>query len=132
MVQITPRRIFTTLWKSPTFHQNSPFPNWEGRFPHNYSNAIWRTVACFTFQSRSVEIIFTHFSVWLWTVTQFNIPKNELSLNVLLVIGNGLLIPTLKYWLWIKESKYSQGFNLRECWLLFYSKLCVGVPLGFS
>ena len=132
MVKITLRQIFTTRRKSPSFRQDFPFPRWEEKFSIYPASAVCEILSCFTYRSGDVEIIFTHFSVWLWTVTQFNIPQNELSLNVLLVIGNGLLIPTLKYWLWIKESKYFQGFNLRECWLLFYPKLCVGVPLGFS
>ena len=105
MVKITPRQIFTTQWKSPSLHQNFPFPSWEGRFPPYPSNAIWKTLAGFTYQSRGVEIIATHFSVWLRTVTQFNISKNEMSLKVLLVIGNGFLIPTWKYWILISKNE---------------------------
>ena len=98
MVKIIARRIFTTQSKSHSLHQNFPFPPYP-------SNAIWKTLACFTFQSQSLKIISTYFSVWLWTVTQFNTPKNEMSLKVLLVIGNGFLIPTWKYWIWISKNE---------------------------
>ena len=64
-----------------------------------------KTLPYFIFQSQGVEIISTHFSVWLWSVTQFNTPKNEMSLKVLLVIGNGFLIPTWKYWIWISKKE---------------------------
>ena len=97
-MKIIARRIFTTQSKSHSLHQNFPFPPYP-------SNAIWKTLACFTFQSQGVEIISTHFSVWLWSVTQFNTPKNEMSLKVLLVIGNGFLIPTWKYWIWISKKE---------------------------
>ena len=76
MVKIIARRIFTTQSKSHSLHQNFPFPPYP-------SNAIWKTLACFTFQSRGVEIISTQLSVWLWTVTQFNTPKNEMTLMVI-------------------------------------------------
>ena len=79
----------------PLGREISPYP----------SNAIWKTLTCFTFQSRRVEIISAHFSVWLWNVTQFNTSKNEMSLKVLLVIGNGFLIPTWKYWIWISKNE---------------------------
>ena len=36
-------------------------------------NAIWKALACFSFLSRGVEIIFTYFSVWLWTVTRLTL-----------------------------------------------------------
>ena len=97
-MKIIARRIFTTQSKSHSLHQNFPFPPYP-------SNAIWKTLACFTFQSQSLKIISTYFSVWLWTVTQFNTPKNEMSLKVLLVIGNGFLIPTWKYWIWISKNE---------------------------
>ena len=47
----------------------------------------------------------THFSIWLWTMTQFNTPKGVMFLKVLLVIGNGFLIPTWKYWIWISRNE---------------------------
>ena len=31
--------------------------------------------------------------------------KNKMSLKVLLVIGNGFLIPTWKYWIWISKNE---------------------------
>ena len=105
MVKITPKQIFSTQWKSSSLHQNPPFPRWQGRFPPYPSNAIWKTLACFTFQSQGVEIISTHFSVWLWTVTQFNTSKNEMSLKLLLVIGNEFLIYKWKYWIWISKNE---------------------------
>ena len=105
MVKITPKQIFSTQWKSSSLHQNLPFPRWQGRFPPYPSNAIWKALACFTFQSQGVEIISTHFSVWLWSVTQFNTPKNEMSLKVLLVKGNGFSIPTWKFWIWISKNE---------------------------
>ena len=111
MVKITPRQIFTTRWKSPSLHQNFPFPLLAEEIPppptHLLypSDTIWKTLACFTYQSRGVEIISTHFSVWLRTVTQFNISKCEISLKVLLFIGNGFLIPTWKYWILISKNE---------------------------
>ena len=114
MVKITPRQIFTTWWKSSSLYQNFPLPHWEGRFRHYPSNAIWKTLTCLTFQSRGVEIISAHFSVWLWTVTQFHTSENEMSLMVLLVIGNGFLIPTWKYWIWISKKVFSGHINVRE------------------
>ena len=105
MVKITHRQIFTTRWKSPSLHQNFPFPRWEERFPPYSANAFRKILVCFTYRSRGVEIISTHFRVWLWTVTQFNISKNEMSLKVLLVIGNGFLIPTWKYWILISKNE---------------------------
>ena len=96
MVKITLRQIFITRRKSPSLHQNFSF------LP---CNVIWKNLACFAFPSRAVEIISTHFSVWLWTVTHFNTPKNEMFLKVLLVIGNGFLIPTWKYWIWISKNE---------------------------
>ena len=111
MVKITPRQIFITRWKSPSLHQNFPFPLLAEEIsppPPTYlypSDTIWKTLACFTYQSRGVEIISTHFSVWLRTVTQFNISKSEISLKVLLFIGNGFLIPTWKYWILISKNE---------------------------
>ena len=76
----------------PLLSQKVPIaPAGRGDFPAYSFNAIWKTLVCFTFQSRSLEIIFTHSSVWLWTVT-FNTPKNEISLKLLSIIGNGFLI----------------------------------------
>ena len=37
-------------------------------------------------------------------MTHFNTPKNEMSLKVLLVIGNGFLIPIWKYEIWISKN----------------------------
>ena len=91
--------------KKSLSHQNFPFPSLERRFPPYPSNAICKTVAGFTYQSRGVEIIFTHFSVWLRTMTQFNISKNEMSLKMLLFIGNGFLISTWKYWKLISKNE---------------------------
>ena len=105
MVKITPKQIFSTQWKSSSLRQNLPFPRWQGRFPPYPSNAIWKSLACFTFQSQDVEIISTHFSLWLWAVTQFNTLENEMSLKVLLVIWNGFLIPTWKYSVWISKNE---------------------------
>ena len=82
-----------------------PPSHWDGRFLPYHFNAIWKTLACFTFSSRGVGIISTYFSVWLWIVTQFNTPKDEISLKVLLVIKNGFLISTWKYWIWILKNE---------------------------
>ena len=105
MVKIVPRQIFTTRWEIPSLHQNFLFPRREGRFHHYCSNAIWKTLACFTYQSGGVEIISTYFSVWLWTVTQFNPSENEMSWKVFLFIGSEVLIPTWKYWIWISKRQ---------------------------
>ena len=86
---------------SPRF----PIPLLGGETSLYLSNAIWKTLVCFTFQSRGVEIIFTHFSVWLWTMTQFNTSINEMSLKVLLVTGNEFLIPLWKHWIWISKNE---------------------------
>ena len=118
MVKITWR-------KSSSLHQNFPFPCWEGRFIPYPCNVIWKTLASFTFQSRGIEIVSTHFSVWLWNMTHFNTPKNEMNFIVLLVIENGFLIPTWKYWNWtFKEWNLSHDYSLKGCWLLFYQS-CV-------
>ena len=93
--------VLTPLLPSRKFS----IPLLGGKISPYPSNAIWKTLACFTFQSQSLKIISTYFSVWLWTVTQFNTPKNEMSLKVLLVIGNGFLIPTWKYWIWISKKE---------------------------
>ena len=69
------------------------------------SNVIWKTLLCFTFESRDVEIISTYFSVWLWNVTQFDTPKNEMSLKARLVIRNGFLIAPWKYGIWISNNE---------------------------
>ena len=111
MVKITPRQIFITRWKSPSLHQNFPFPLLAEEIPpppptYLYpSDTIWKTLACFAYQSRGVEIISTHFSVWLRTVTQFNISKSEMSVKVLLFIGNEFLIPTWKYWILVSKNE---------------------------
>ena len=105
MVKITPRQIFTTRRKSPSLRQDFPFPRWEEKFSIYPASAVCKILSCFTYRSGDVEIIFTHFSVWLWTVTQFNTSKNEMSLKVLLVIGNEVLIATWKYWIWISRNE---------------------------
>ena len=87
--------LFIKIFHSLPGRGDSPYP----------FNAIWKNLACFTYQSRGVEIISTHFSVWLRTVTQFNISKSEISLKVLLFIGNGFLIPTWKYWILISKNE---------------------------
>ena len=43
------------------------------------------------------------------------------------VFDNHMKILNLNF----KEKKYSQGYNLKGCSLLFYPKLCVGMSLGF-
>ena len=45
-----------------------------------------------TSPKRGVEIISKYFIVRLWTATQLNTSKNEMSLKVLLVIWDGFLI----------------------------------------
>ena len=87
--------LFIKIFHSLPGRGDSPYP----------FNTIWKNLACFTYQSRGVEIISTHFSVWLRTVTQFNISKYEISLKVLLFIGNGFLIPTWKYWILISTNE---------------------------
>ena len=113
------------------FHPPSPF--WQERFLPYPFNAIWKTLAYFTFPTRGVEIISKYFLVWLWTATQFNTPKNEMSLKVLLVIGNWFLIFTWKYRIWISKNESILRITAwKGCWLLFYPKLCVGVSLCFT
>ena len=74
-----------------------------------------------------VEIISTYFSVWLWIVTQFNTPKNEMCLKALLVIGNCFLISTWKYWIWISKNEgILRNTAWKRCCLLFCPKLCLG------
>ena len=117
---------------SPKFPIPPP-PHWQGRFLPYPFNAIWKTLVCFTSPTRGVEIISKYFLVWLWTATQFNTPKNEMSLKVLLVIGNWFLIFTWKYRIWIsKNESIPRITDWKGCWLLFYPKLCVGVQLCFT
>ena len=106
-----------------------PLSHWQGRFlPY-----IWKALACFTFPTRGVEITSKYFLVWLWTATKFNTPKNEMSLKVLFVIGNGFLMSTWKYRIWISKNESILKITAwRGRWLLFYPKLCVGVSLCFS
>ena len=85
-------------------------------------NAVWKTLACFTFPSWGVETTSTYFLVWLWTVTQFNSPKNEMSLKC----------RRERIWIWIsKNESILRTTAWKGCWLLFYPKLCVGVLLCF-
>ena len=95
------------------------FPHWPRRcLPYSF-NAIWKTLTCFTFPTRVVELICTYFLVWLWTVIQFNTPKNEILLKVLLVIGNGFFICTWKYGIWIsKNEKILRITASKVCWFL--------------
>ena len=83
----------------------SPIPSLGVEVLSYPSNVVCKTLACFTFESRGIEIVSAHFSVWLENVTQFNTPKNEMSLKMLLVIENGLLIPTWKYWIWSSKNE---------------------------
>ena len=46
-----------------TKFSHRPSSHWEGRFLPYLFNAIWKTMACFTFSSGGVEAIFTDFSV---------------------------------------------------------------------
>ena len=78
-------------------------------------------MACFIFPSRGVEIISIYFSIWLWTVAQFNTPRNKMSLKELLVIVNGFLIYRWKYIFWIsKNENFLRTTVWKGCWLLFY------------
>ena len=103
-----------------------PCPHWEGRFLPYPSNDIWKTWACFSFSSRDVEIISTYFSVWLWTVTQFNTPKSEMSLKLLLVMGNEFLISTWKYRIESQEMKVFSGLQLEMVLITLLSKSVCG------
>ena len=133
MAEITPLRIFTTRWKNPYPHQNFPSPQLGGVISPYLFNAIWKALACFTWPSRGVEMISTYFSVWLWIATQFSTPKTVMSLKVFLLIENGFLISTWKYWIWISKNKSILRITAwKGCWLLFYPKFCVGVLLCFS
>ena len=106
-----------------SFYKNFSSLHWEGKFPTYPFNAIWKTLVCLTFLSWGVEIISTYFSVWLWTVTQFNTHQNEMPLKVLLIIGNGFLISMWKYSIWIsKNESIFRTTAWRVCWLLFCSK----------
>ena len=81
IVKITPQQIFINQFSSYLL------------------NYIWKNMTCFIFPPQVVETTSTDFSVWLWTVTQFNTHKNELPLKMLLVLGNRLLISTWRYWI---------------------------------
>ena len=105
MVKITPETDFHHTMKKPLPSSKFYIPFLGGEICPYRSNAISKTLACFIDQSRGVEIIFTHFSVWLRTVSQFNISKNEMSSKVLLFTGNGFLIPTWKYWILISKNE---------------------------
>ena len=112
---------------------HSVSPHRQGRLLLYPFNAIWKTLARFTFPTRSVEIISKYFLVWLWTATQFNTTKNEMSLKMLLVIWNGFLISKRKYRIWISKNESIIRITAwKGCWLLFYPKLCVDVSLCFT
>ena len=131
MVRITRWHILTTRWKSLSLHQNFPFPRSERRFSSYPSNPIWRTLAYFTFHSWSVETNSTHFSVRLWTVTQFNAPKNEMSLKVLLVIWNWKY-PRQNNEFEFQRMKVFLGLQLERVLITLLSKIVCGLALGFS
>ena len=131
MVKIIPQQILTTRWKKPLHSPKCPILpfHWDGRFLPYPFNATWKTLTCFNFPSRGVKIgekyVPTYFSVWLWIVTLFNTPKSEMSLKVLMFIGNRILISTWKCWIWIsKNESILRTTAWKGCWLLFYPKLC--------
>ena len=109
-------KSFTTQLKNSYPQQNFPplSPHWEGRFLPYTFNAIWKTLTCFTFPKRGVEIISKYLIFWLWSAIQFNTSKNEMSLKVLLVIWNGFLIST-EYEFWrmkvFSRLHLKKGFN---------------------
>ena len=110
-----------------------PIPSLWGMISPYPFHVISKTLTCFIFPSWGAEIFSTYFSVWLWTVTQFNTDKNEMFLKVLLIIGNGFLISSWKCWVWIsKNERILRTTAWKGCWLLFYSEFCVGVSLYFS
>ena len=57
---------------SPKFPTSPLPPNMTGDFPPTPLMLIWKTLVCYTFPSRGVEIISTYFSVWLRIVNQFD------------------------------------------------------------
>ena len=125
MVKVTPQQIFTTRWKIPYPHQDLPNHSSLGREIFSPTPFMLFGKPWLTFPLRGVEIISTYFSIWLWISTQFNTPKNEMSLKVLLVVGNGFLISTWKYWI-TKNDSILRTTAWKGCWLLFYPKSCVG------
>ena len=131
MVKITPRKIFTYPIKKSLSSPDFFIPSLGGKIFLYFFNAIWKTLACFTIPPRGGEITSKYLSVWLWTVTHFNTPENQISVKLLLVIGNGFLISTWKYWI-SKNESILRTTAWKLYWLLFYPKLSVGVSLCFS
>ena len=132
VVKITSRQILTTRWKTLSPHQNFPSSHWQDRFPSTPLMLFGKPWHILPFHHKGRNN-FTYFSVRLQTVTLFNTPKNEMSLNELLVKVNGFLISTWKYWIWISKNENVLSTKAwKGCWLLFYPKFCVGVSLNFS
>ena len=85
-----------------------------------------------TSPKRGVEIISKYFIVWLWTATQHNTSKNEMSLKVLLVIWEWIFnipleIPNMNF----EEWKYSQDKILKKVLITQLSKVFCGYVFLF-
>ena len=102
---------------------HSVSPHRQGRLLLYPFNAIWKTLACFTFSTRSVEIISKYFLVWLWTATQFNTSKNEMAFgHIEWVFNIQEEIPNLN----LKEWKYYQDYSLKRVLITLLSKIVCG------
>ena len=128
---------FNTQWKNSCPYHNShpPPPNGKGDFfptPLMVFGNLENPGVIHLSKTR-YRNNFQIFLVWQWTETQFNTPKNEISLKFLLVIRNWFWISTWKYRIWIsKNASILRITAWKGCWLLFYPKLCVGVSLCFT
>ena len=116
----------------PQQHLHTCHPTGMGRFLPYPFNAIWKTLSCFTSPKWGVEIISKYFIVWLWTATQHNTSKNEMSLKVLLVIWEWIFnipleIPNMNF----EEWKYSQDKILKKVLITQLSKVFCGCVFLF-
>ena len=136
MVKITPQQIFTTQWKNSYPHQNFQYntpppsflPTGTGDFSPSPLMLFGKPWHVSPFHITSIYL-----SVSLWIATQFNTPKNEMPLKVLLVIGNGFLISAVKIInLNFKEWKYSQDYSLMRALSTLLSKIVYGLSLCFN
>ena len=97
IVKITPQQIFPTRWKNTSPHQNFPFPLTGRRdFPPT-SLMLFGTPWHVSPFHHEVKKWIPHISQFVCEMWLVNTPKNEMSLTVLSVIGNGFLMSTWKY-----------------------------------
>ena len=129
-VKITPRQILTIQWKNLSTIISHPPHTWRGD-PHLLLYCYLEHPSMFHLSIRSCRNSFSIFlsltDLWL----KFNTTKNEMSLKMLLIIGNRFLVPTWKYWISISKNKVLPGLHLEKCVDYFSIQNYVVVSLCF-